>query len=413
MFIKNIGRLITMVPAKDREGSLGVIKNAFVEIEDGKIKRFGFCDSTIALSHDSTIDAKGGTIIPGLIDCHTHLVHAGDRSEEFALRSRGATYEEIARSGGGIISTVKATRAATEGELLKLATDRAKEALSYGITTVEIKSGYGLDLETELKMLRVVKSLGEKLKQEFVPTFLAHMIPLTPSPLHLGERDRVRGNYIDLITGHMLPAVAKENLARFCDIFVENIAFTVKEAEEILKAAKKYGMRLKIHADQLTSNGGAALAARLKVVSADHLENITKKDITAMAKNDVVAVLIPSSTFFMGGKYAPATEMIKSGIDVAISTDYNPGTSPILNLWLAANMAVTQLKMPVEDVYKGITINAAKALSLNRTHGSIEPEKYADLVILDCKNEFEPIYRPDKSFIDRVIKNGEVIYEKK
>jgi imidazolonepropionase len=409
MFIKNIGRLVTMVPSKGREGLLGVIKNAFIEIKEGKIKRFGenfLIPPNPPLEKGGEggfLDARGCVVIPGLIDCHTHLVHAGDRSDEFALRARGASYEDIAKAGGGIMSTVKATRAAGEDELLKLAAERAKEALSYGLTTIEVKSGYGLDLETEIKILRVVKKLGPLTKQDFIPTFLgAHAIP----------KDKERRKYIQEIIEEMLPAVAKEKLAVFCDVFVENIAFSAREAEQILKAAKGHGMGLKIHADQLSSNGGAALAAKLNAVSADHLENVTGEDIAAMAKKKVTAVLIPSSTFFVGGRYADARGMIKSGINVAISTDYNPGTSPILNIWLAANMAVTQLHMTMEEVYKGITVNAARAISIDATHGTVETGKHADLVLLNCKSESEPVYRPDKSFVDKVIKNGEVIYEK-
>jgi imidazolonepropionase len=208
----------------------------------------------------------------------------------------------------------------------------------------------------------------------------------------------------------MLPAAAKEKLAKFCDVFVENIAFTKKEAKDILKAAAKLGLRAKLHADQLTQNGGAALAAGLKAVSADHLENISKKDMKALAKAGTIAVLIPGSTFFIGGEYAPAREMAKAGVDIAISTDYNPGTSPILNLWLAAVMAITQMKLTPEEAYKGITVNAARALDMGKTHGTIAVGKAADLVALDTKNEFEPFYRFDRNFVSKVIKRGEVIY---
>jgi imidazolonepropionase len=303
------------------------------------------------------------------------------------------------------MSTVRATREASEDELFYSAASRAKEALGYGITTLEVKSGYGLDLETELKMLRVVKRLGDKLPMEFVPTFLAHMVPADSGQ---GTGDG-RKKYVQKITSEVLPVVTREKLAKFCDVFVENIAFTKKEAEEILTAAAKLGLKPKLHADQMTGNGGAGLAARLKAISADHLENISPKDIKTMAKAGTVAVLIPSSTFFIGGKYAPAREMIKAGVDVAVSTDYNPGTSPVLNLWLAATMAITQMKMTPEEAYKGITINAARALGLGSTHGSIEAGKAADLVILDTKNEFEPFYRFDNNFVSKVIKGGTAV----
>jgi len=415
MLITNIGKLVTMKPGKGREGELGVIENAEVEIEDGKIKQILPLSNAPTYQRTNVLDARGGVVIPGLIDCHTHLVHAGDRTDEFAMRARGATYEEIAKSGGGIMSTVRATREASEDELFELAKGRACEAMSHGITTLEVKSGYGLDMETELKMLRVVKRLGRELPIEFVPTFLAHMVPkdhpLPNPPPFRGRGGRVcRVEYIRYVTENILPAVAKENLAKFCDVFVENIAFTKDEAEKILKAAEKLGLRSKLHADQISSCGGGALAARLKAISADHLENISKKDMKAMAKARTAAVLIPGSTFFIGGKYAPARLLIKTGVDVAISTDYNPGTSPILNLWLAAMMAITQMKLTPEEAYRGITINAARALGMSGTHGSIEVGKTADIVVLDTKNEFEPFCRFDRNFAERVIKKGEIIW---
>jgi imidazolonepropionase len=448
MIITNISRLITMEPGPGREGPLGVIRNASVEIKDGKIKKI---TSNIRHSRESgnpavssgldpdfrrgdglrwhdmqILDARGGVVVPGLIDCHTHLVHAGDRLDEFAMRARGATYGEIAVKGGGIMSTVRATRSADEDELFNLAGRRANEMLSCGVTTVEVKSGYGLDLSTELKMLRVIKRLNKELPQEFVPTFLgAHTVPegmsfprkressgCTGDPrlrgddkLHVDDKRR----YLALLIHEMLPAVAKERLAVFCDVFVEKIAFNKKEAEEIFRAAAKCGLKAKLHADQLSSCGGAALAARLKAVSADHLEHITEKDIKALARAGVVAVLIPSSTFFIRGRYAPARKLIKAGVKVAVSTDYNPGTSPILNLWLSAAMSVAQMKLTPEEAYAGITVNAARALGLHKTHGSISVGKVADVVILDTKNEFEPLYRFDKLFVSKVIKKGKLV----
>ena len=416
MLITNIGSLVTMSPGKGREGELGVIKNAEVDVEDGRIGRIAPSPRPSPTRGEGVVDAAGGVVIPGLIDCHTHLVHAGTRVNEFAMRARGATYEEIAKAGGGIMSTVRATREASEDELFELAKGRAQEALGYGITTLEVKSGYGLDLETEIKMLRVVKRLGKELPIEFVPTFLAHAVPKDLSFLRKQEsrlctrdphfRGDDRGSYIQYITTNILPTVAKERLAKFCDVFVENIAFTKKEAEEMLQAAAKLGLRAKLHADQLSRNGGAGLAARLKAVSADHLENVSPKDMKAMARSGTVAVLIPSSTFFIGGKYAPARALMKAGVDVALSTDYNPGTSPILNLWLAATMAIAQMKLTPEEAYRGITINAARALGLGDTHGSIEVGKSGDIVILDTKNEFDPFYRFDKNFVSCVIKKG-------
>lgn len=396
--LTNISRLVTMEPAEGRKGELGVIKNAVVLIDGGKIKQFcSACD--VKCSGARKIDAGGCVAIPGLIDCHTHLVHAGSRVGEFAQRTRGTSYEEIAKSGGGIMSTMRATRAASEEDLFRLSAERAKESLSHGVTTIEVKSGYGLNVETELKILRVVKTLAQKLPIEFVPTFLgAHAFP-----------DNNREKYVSLVIQKMLPAFAEERLAEFCDVFVDRIAFTAVEAERILAAAAKLGLKLKVHAEQLSESGGAALAARLEMASADHLEHATDDSISAMAKAGVVGVLIPGSTFFVGGKYAPARKMIAAGMKLAIATDYNPGTSPILNLWMAAAMAITQMKLTPEEAYRGITINAARALCLEKTRGSIAVGKNADIVLLNAESEFEPFYRFDKSFVKKVIKKGKIV----
>jgi len=410
MLIKNIGRLVTMEQGPGREGPMGVMKDVCLKIGNGVIKNI--TPSPLRRSsgqarpfpggrggNGRVINACGGVVIPGLIDCHTHLVHAGSRAEEFAMRARGASYEEIAKAGGGIMSTVRATRAASEGELLRSATRRARELASHGVTTVEVKSGYGLDLETELKMLRVVKRLNKELPLEFVPTFLAHMVPKGEDP----------SEYVRYLVRSVIPAVAKGRLARFCDVFVEKLAFTAAEAAEIFKAGLKYGLKPKVHADQLSSCGGAALASRIKAVSADHLEKISTKDIRPLAKAGVVAVMIPSSTFFIGGGYAPARRLIDAGVPVAVSTDYNPGTSPVLNLWMAAALAITQMKLTPFEAYAGITINAARALGMHGTHGSIKVGKVADVVILNARSEFEPLYGFDGPFVKSVIKKGEVL----
>lgn len=408
MLIKNIGRLVTMEEKRGREGKLGVITDAFVEVDGCKIRDFGrMSDRRQTADSEGYIDALGGVVIPGLVECHTHLVHAGSRSDEFAARARGATYEEIAKAGGGIMSTVKATREAGEEELYRLAAARAVELLSHGVTTVEVKSGYGLDVENELKMLRVVKRLNDDMRQEFVPTFLgAHTVPMEFLP----DGKAGRAKYIRLIVEQMLPRVAEEGLAEFCDVFVEKIAFSVDEARLILKAARRYGLRSKVHADQLSPSGGALLAAELRAVSADHLECLSAKGLLAMKKAKVVPVLIPTSTFFIGGRYAPLREMLKSGLEPAVSTDYNPGTSPVLNIWMAAAFAITQMKMTAERAYRGITINAAAALGRSRTHGSIAKGKVADLVILSSESEYEPLYRFDRSFVSKVVKCGKVVY---
>ncbi len=407
LMIKNIGRLVTMTDAG--EGELGVITDATCVTKQGRIEWLG---KSVDAPHFEEyqvqiIDADGGVVMPGLVDCHTHLVHGGSRELEVAQRARGVSYESIAGEGGGILSTVQATREASFEQLCGEAFQRADEALERGVTTIEVKSGYGLDLETELKMLRVVHWLNENHPIFFVPTFLgAHAIPAN-------YRDN-RSGYLDLIIKEMIPKVADEGLATFCDVFVENIAFTADEARKILTVAKQHGMAVKLHVDQLTSGGGAELAAEFKAVSADHLENISASGIKALAESGTIAVSIPGSTFYLGQQtYMPARKMIEAGISVAISTDYNPGTAPTLNLFLMATIAMSYNKMTIEETLKGITTHAAEALDLTDGHGVLREKGVADLLVLHVPNEYYPIYRYGSTFVNAVIKRGRVVFERK
>lgn len=405
--INNIGRLVTMTGGG--EGELGVIKDACCLIRQGKIDCIGKRREMPPLEDYlvQTIDARGGVVLPGLIDCHTHLVHGGSRQIEVAERARGASYEDIARKGGGILSTVNATRGESFEGLCKSALARANEALERGTTTIEVKSGYGLDTETELKMLKVVEWLHQNHPASFVPTFLgAHAIP--------AEYGKKRHEFVKLITDDMLPKVAEGGLAQFCDVFVEGIAFTVDEARKIFEAGKRHGLAPRLHADQLTSCGGAELAAGLHAASADHLEHVSYAGIKALAKAGVPAVMIPGSTFYLGqNDYAPARKLIDAGVPVAIASDYNPGTSPTLDLFLIATMAMSRMHLSIEECLKGITANAAKVLQIDDGRGALRKDGAADLIILDAPDEYYPVYRFGHSCITHVIKAGKVVCEPK
>lgn len=407
LMIKNIGRLVTMT--SQGGGELGVIENACCLIRQGKIECVGnICD--IPQLDDylvQTIDAGGGVVMPGLIDCHTHLVHAGYRQNEMVERSKGTTYTAIAEKGGGIISTVESTRKAAFEELCSTALARANEAFNKGVTTIEVKSGYGLDPETEIKMLKVVEWLSQNHPADFVPTFLgAHAIPK--------EFKDNRGRYIDIIINEMLPKIKEEGLALFCDVFVDDIGFTPDEARKIIEASKRYGLKPKLHADQFKrSYSGAELAAELGCVSADHLDYVSDTGIAAMREKGVIPVILPSATFFTSHtEYAPAKNMIGAGLPVAVSTDYNPGTSPTLDLFLAATVSMCSNGLTADSALKGITINAAKALNIDDGRGTIKKDGPADIIILDAPDEYFPLYRFGSSHVKYVIKKGMIRYSR-
>lgn len=410
LLVTNIGRLVTMEEGKGREGPLGVVSDAALYCEDGKISWFG--KKTGAAKHvkkggADTIDAKGGVVTPGLVDSHTHLVHAGSRQNEFLARTQGKSYWDIAKEGGGIMSTVKATRSATEEELYFISKARADEALMLGTTTCEVKSGYGLDLDSELKMLKVIKKLKDTHPIRFFSTFLgAHVVPAE----YRGKREQ----YINLIIEKMIPEVARRNMADFCDVFVEEGAFSSEEACAIAKAAKANGMDIRLHVDQFKDVDGAILAAEFEAMSADHLEFVSEKGIVALRESQVVAVVLPGATFFVGGKhYAPARKMIDNDVRVAISTDYNPGTNPCLDLMLTGSIAATQMDLTLDEVWKGITINAAASLGIEEECGSIIEGKVGDLVFFDAPDEYYPFYRYGRNCIDAVVKDGNVCFRKK
>ena len=376
--LANIGQLATC-GAGGGQGDAHVIADAAMAWDSsGRISWVGpEKNLPEAYATGERIDAGGRLVIPGLVDCHTHLAFAGWRADEFVQRSLGRSYLEISRSGGGILSTVRATRAASEDQLATRAKGFLQEMLALGITTVECKSGYGLDEENELKLLRVYRRLATEQPVRLVPTFLgAHVVP--------PEFRERRMEYLELLIQRIIPRVARERLAVFCDVFVEDSAYTVAEARQIFRVAEAQGLRAKLHADQLTSGGGAELAAEVRAVSADHLECISDSGIRALAGAGVVAVGLPLASMYLNQSPLPARRLIEAGVPVAIATDFNPGSAPSFHLPFALTLACTLLKMTPAEALKGATINAARAVGLQHAVGSLEPGKQADFAVLDA-----------------------------
>ena len=361
----------------DEAGGIGHVPDAALAIRDGRIAWLGTREQLQAISRSAAVetDARGLWITPGLIECHTHLVYAGDRSNEFAARLRGATYEEVARAGGGIVSTMRATRAASEDELLAQSLPRAQALVNEGVTTLEVKSGYGLDLASELKMLRVAKRLGEQLGIDVIKTFLgAHALP----PEFAQRQD----DYVRHVCDDMLPAVAAEQLADAADVFCERIAFTREQTERVFERASKLGLKLRLHADQLSDGGGGELAARHGALSADHLEYASEASLQLMARKGVIAGLLPGAFYYLREKQLPPIDKMRElGVQMAVSTDCNPGTSPIASLLFAMNMACVLFRMTAAEVLRGVTINAARAVGLGEDRGMLRAGLRADLAI--------------------------------
>ena len=344
-------------------------------------------------------DADGALVIPGLIDCHTHLAFGGWRAEEFEQRIQGSSYLDIARRGGGIMSTVAQTRTMSEDELLDRARGFLERMMALGVTTVECKSGYGLDVETELRLLRVYHRLGQEGAARIIPTFLgAHVVP--PE-----FRDR-REDYIKLLIEELIPLVTAQRLARFCDAFVEETAFTVPEARRILSAGKAAGLGAKLHADQLSSCGGAELAAEVKAVSADHLECVSPAGIAAMAKSGTVAVSLPLASLYLNHAPLPARRLIEAGVPVAVATDFNPGSAPSYHLPLALSLACATQRMTPAEALKGATIIAARALAIDGVTGSLEAGKSADFAVIDAESVNEWCYHFTPNACRRVVVRG-------
>jgi len=383
--LKSIGTLVTCRP-DGGPAELHSIANAALAWDGPTIKWLGpERDLPSTYASWEPWDAAGALVIPGLIDCHTHLAFGGWRADEFEQRILGKSYLDIARAGGGIASTVTRTRALTEDALFDRSRGFLDHMAALGVTTVECKSGYGLELDSELRLLRVYQRLGALPGPRVVATLLgAHTVP--------GEyRDR-REAYVNLLIEQLIPRVAAERLARFCDVFVEETAFTIPEARRILKAGKASGLGAKLHADQLSSGGGAELAAELDAVSADHLECISEKGIAALSKSGTVAVSLPLASLYLHHAPLPARKLIDAGVRVAVATDFNPGSAPSYHLPLAMMLACTMQRMTPAESLKGATIHAAAALGLDGETGSLEPGKAADFAVIDAESVNQWLY---------------------
>jgi imidazolonepropionase len=367
---------------------LGVIEDAIVAARDGRIA-FAGAQADFPSDADAAerIDCAGRWITPGLVDCHTHLVFGGNRAHEFELRLKGASYEEIARAGGGIVSTVAATRGASEAELVAGALPRLDALIAEGVTTIEIKSGYGLNAETEMRQLKAARSLGQSWPVTVRTSFLgAHALPVEAE----GDKDR----YIDAVCREMLPAVAEAGLADAVDAFMEGIAFSREQTARVFAASRALGLPVKLHADQLSNLGGAALAAEFSALSADHLEHTDEAGAAAMARAGTVAVLLPGAFYFIRETQKPPVELFRAHrVPMALATDCNPGSSPLTSLLLTMNMAATLFRMTVAECLLGVTREGARALGLLAETGTLEAGKWCDLAIWDIERPAELVYR--------------------
>jgi len=404
LVIKNISVLATAkgksVQRGIEQGNIETRENMAIGILDKKIAYIG--KEQEAPIGAKEIDAGGRLVTPGLVDAHTHLVFGGYRQNELERKLRGDSYLDILRSGGGILSTVNSTRAAGFEELQTKAESFLDKMLAHGTTTVEAKSGYGLDMETEIKQLQVVKALNESHKMDIVSTFMgAHAIPNE-------YKDNPEG-FVDFIINEMIPHVAKEKLAKYCDIFCETAVFDVSQSRRILTAAKEQGFKVKIHADEIDPIGGASLAGELQCISAEHLIAAPDEGLDELAKNGVIAVLLPATSHYLNKDYARAKEMIKRGIPIAVASDFNPGSSPNFNLQVAMSLSCLKYKLTPKEALMAVTLNGACAIEMQETKGTIEIGKDADIVIWDCPDLNFLFYRFGNNQVHTVIKNGRIV----
>ena len=406
LLIKNIGWLHTPAGSYSHKGSKQgknlKLKDAAIAVEDGIIREITEDGKLPEGEFDQEIDAEGKLATPGFVDGHTHLVFGGYRQNEIPMKLAGAGYLDILRAGGGILDTVRKTREASFEELYAKSEGFLDEMLNMGITTCEAKSGYGLDMENELKMLEVIKALGEKHPMDVVPTFMgAHAIP----PEYEGRGDE----YIEMLCSEVIPEVRKRGLAEFCDVFCEDSVFNAEQSRKYMEKAREYGFELKIHADEIEDIGGSRLAGELEAVSAEHLIAAGESGMDSMAAGGTTAMLLPATSFYLGKTYAPARTMIDKGIPVAIASDFNPGSCPSLNLQLAVNLGYLRYKMTPEEILTAVTINPACAINRGDLVGTIEEGKQADIVIWDAP-DFEMLcYRFGSNLADKIIKKGELI----
>jgi imidazolonepropionase len=410
LVVRNISNLVCVSQTGQRAkrgrdmGDIALRHDAALVIRDSKFDWIGpSADLPPVPPETEVIDAAGKTVLPGLVDSHTHLIFAGARADEWEQRLRGLSYQEIAARGGGINATVRCVRRASKSDLKELARPRLRRQLGFGVTTVEVKSGYGLTLADELKCLEAVAELNAEGPLELVATFLgAHAVP--------PEYQSDRGGYLRLLLDTMLPEIARGRLAEFCDVFCETGVFGLDESLAVLTCARDLGLRLKLHADELTPLGGSELAARLGAVSADHLLCITEAGIDALAGSDTVATLLPGTAFFLGVPYAPARRLIDRGLAVALASDCNPGTCPTENLPLVGAMACAAMNMLPAEAVTALTLNAAAALGRADRIGSVEIGKQADLVICDVPDYRHLFYHFGVNHVWRVIKRGRVVF---
>lgn len=409
LIIKNAKEIVTCKgkapKTKTEMNDLGIIENGSIVIEDGIIKKIAKTKEILADINEEeyeVIDAAGRSVLPGFVDSHTHLVFGGDRAEEFNWRLKGVPYTEIMERGGGIVNTVEATRNSSRKKLKKDSLKRLNSMLSFGVTTVEGKSGYGLDLETELKQLQITDELNQKQPVDVISTFMgAHEIPK--------EYKGRNKEFIDYLIEEVMPVIVKKTDAVFCDVFCDKGIFSVEEAREILLAGQDLGLKSKIHADEISQIGGAELAAEIGAVSADHLLKASDQGITKMAENGVVGTLLPITAFSLKEKYARGRFMIDNGLPVAIATDFNPGSCYSESIPLLFSLATLYMQLTVEEAVSALTINGAAALGKSEQVGSLEPGKKADVLILDAPSYEHLSYHIGVNIVDTVIKNGKVV----
>ena len=401
--VYNIGLLATPVGMRakggENQGKIRFLKDAWILCQNGKIAALGSGEPPVEEAR--RVDASGLLVTPGLVDAHTHLVFGGWRQNELSQKLRGVSYLEILAAGGGILSTVKATREASEDALFDKACDALDEMLELGVTTAEAKSGYGLDLETELKQLRVIRRLNEEHPVDLAATFLgAHALP----PEYKADRE----GYLRLLCEEVIPKVAEENLAEFCDVFCETGVFTAEESKRILECGKRYGLIPKIHADEIDPIGGSQLTEAVGAISAEHLIVCPAEGIEAMAEAGTVACCLPATSFYLGSTFAPVRDMIRAGVPVALASDFNPGSCPSLNLQFVMNLGCLRYRMTPEEMLTGVSLNAAAAINRAESIGSIETGKLADLVVWDAPDLDTLGYRMGSNLTRIVIKKGKV-----
>lgn len=383
---------------------LEVLENHSIICENGIIKDIIPNYSAYKIDIDARIDLSGKVILPGLIDCHTHTAFAGSRAAEFKEKIAGVHYEEIAKRGGGINTTVTAVRNTSLTDIVELMKPRVQEFIAQGVTTLEIKSGYGLDFENEIKLLHALKVINEIFPINIISTFLgAHTFPPEFKDDHSG--------YVDSIVDKMIPHIAKNKLAEFCDGFCESTAFTSSEIDKIFEAASSSGLKLKLHTEQFNNVGGLDVAFKHSATSVDHLEVLLEKDFSKFSDSETVAVLLPGVSLFLDYQFAPARKLIENNAIVALATDYNPGSSHILNLHLIMSLAAIKMKMKIEEIINAVTINAAKALNREQSIGSIEIGKKADFAVFNTSDYSDIVYNVGRNLLSQTIKDGEIIFQ--